>query len=752
LIVAAQGNSTGPASVTLGSGFSNLQNDSGNFVSIESQVQATAGAIAGTFTISASSGACGVLTFVPPADALPFNVWTPEGNVLPNGTSPTIVYSNPNVIFEGNPQILAGPNVFKMWCQGKNGATYGIYYFESADGLTTWTPLAGNTPVFTSGAPLDPKVYHVASLYYIYTGQGTINLETSANGVSSFTNQGTVLSPGSAGQWDSAQVFQLALADVSGGVWTAYYGGTKTGGAATDYHEGIATSPDGIVWTKGGSNPVFAGGGNPTFHKVGSTYYAWAPAAYTGIPLGDGTSVHVDIARWSAPAVTGPWTKLQFGGKDIATFYAAIPADLLATQAQWPGNQIGDPSVVEANGNTYIYYTLSYNGAPAGLNGAVAAGFTMAQLVGTYEGVVGAPLSGNPSANLVTLATDPGTGANANPIGGQWSLLSTTAPYSVAQRLSNLIQGTTATAQHDSWQNVVSWPNGQWSQSVVSVTAAAGYVGAACRASMSNAITEYRVAWGAAAPGSPGTWFITKLLAGTGTNATGTGFTVNVGDTMMCAVNGSNIYWYWNGILIGMMQDSSITSGAAGFQLNNGAVVANAAISSWSGGTFQDAPLLSASISGNAGAGGVTVTYSGASSGSVVADSFGNYILPNLVNGSYTITPSLAGHTFSPSSSSQTMSGTNITGVNFVATLTPVTGHYSVPDARNYGNFPNLSTNVNGTLTYTVPAEYSLKYWFDILFNRTQPLPEDCRAAGAPVASGTYPQNSRAPGVNGPNN
>jgi hypothetical protein len=81
-----------------------------------------------------------------------------------------------------------------------------------------------------------------------------------------------------------------------------------------------------------------------------------------------------------------------------------------------------------------------------------------------------------------------------------------------------------------------------------------------------------------------------------------------------------------------------------------------------------------------------------------------------------------------------------------------VGSHYSVPDARNYGNFPNLSTNVNGTLTYTVPKVYSLKYWFDVLFNRTQPLPEDCRAAGAPVASGTYPQNSRAPGVNGPNN
>lgn len=531
-----------------------------------------------------------------------FNVWTPEGNVLPNETSPhAIIYSNPNVIYEGNPQILAGPNVFKMWCQGQDNTTsmYGIYYFESADGLTSWTPLTLNVPIFTSGANLDPKVYHVGSLYYIYTGQVTIALQTSSDGVTSFTNHGAVLSPGAAGQWDSAGVFQLALADIIAGTWYAYYGGVKTGGASTDYHEGIATSPDGIVWTKGGSNPIFAGGGNPTFHKTGSTYYAWTPTGYTGINLTDGTSEHVDIGRWSAPAVTGPWTKLQYAGKDIATFYAAIPADLLVTQAHWPGNQIGDPSIVDpGNGNTYIYYTLSYAGGAVGLNGAVATGTTMAQLVQTYEGVVGAPLSGNPSANLVTLATDPGTGANANPIAGQWSLLSTNAPYSVAQRLSNLIQGTTATAQHDSWQNVVSWPNDQWSQSVIDVTAVGAYVGANCRMSTSNAITQYRVNLGNVAPGNAGGWFISKLVAGTPTSVSGTGFTFNVGDTMMCAANGSNIYWYWNGILIGMMQDSAITSGAAGFALNNNSVVANAAISSWSGGSFQAAPPINPTTSG----------------------------------------------------------------------------------------------------------------------------------------------------------
>lgn len=74
---------------------------------------------------------------------------------------------------------------------------------------------------------------------------------------------------------------------------------------------------------------------------------------------------------------------------------------------------------------------------------------------------------------------------------------------------------------------------------------------------------------------------------------------------------------------------------------------------------------------------------------------------------------------------------------------------FSVKDSRIN---PNLSVSVNGTLTYTTPSVYSLQYWFDVLFGRTQPLPEDCRSSGVSVASGSYPQNSRAPGVNGPGN
>jgi hypothetical protein len=73
-------------------------------------------------------------------------------------------------------------------------------------------------------------------------------------------------------------------------------------------------------------------------------------------------------------------------------------------------------------------------------------------------------------------------------------------------------------------------------------------------------------------------------------------------------------------------------------------------------------------ISGNAGIAGATVFYSGVNgSGSVVADALGNYSIPNLPNGIYTITPSKTGYTFSPTSSIQNVSA-NTTGVNFTAT------------------------------------------------------------------------------------
>jgi hypothetical protein len=75
---------------------------------------------------------------------------------------------------------------------------------------------------------------------------------------------------------------------------------------------------------------------------------------------------------------------------------------------------------------------------------------------------------------------------------------------------------------------------------------------------------------------------------------------------------------------------------------------------------------VSGTISPTAG-GGATVTLSGAASATTTAASSGAYSFTGLANGTYTVTPSHSGYTFSPTSQTATVSGANVTGVNFTA-------------------------------------------------------------------------------------
>jgi hypothetical protein len=79
----------------------------------------------------------------------------------------------------------------------------------------------------------------------------------------------------------------------------------------------------------------------------------------------------------------------------------------------------------------------------------------------------------------------------------------------------------------------------------------------------------------------------------------------------------------------------------------------------------------------------------------------------------------------------------NGTTINFSAIT-----YYSEPDCRatsTYPALPNTSRSVNGTLIY------------DVQTSSNSAVPgTDSRTALAPVACGTYPQNSRTPGTYGP--
>lgn len=141
---------------------------------------------------------------------------------------------------------------------------------------------------------------------------------------------------------------------------------------------------------------------------------------------------------------------------------------------------------------------------------------------------------------------------------------------------------------------------------------------------------------------------------------------------------------------------------------------------------------ISGNISGPGGA-GATVSYTGPSSGNVTADGSGNFTIPGLADGDFVVTPTNAGFAFTPTSQNVTVSGADVTGVNFSSAL----GVYSPVDSRDFATFPNQFRTVQGSKIYDVQTSS----------NASVPS-ADSRAAGAPVDSRVapnIPQNSRAP-------
>ncbi|HLZ93619.1 MAG TPA: hypothetical protein VKQ28_18075 [Candidatus Acidoferrum sp.] len=100
----------------------------------------------------------------------------------------------------------------------------------------------------------------------------------------------------------------------------------------------------------------------------------------------------------------------------------------------------------------------------------------------------------------------------------------------------------------------------------------------------------------------------------------------------------------------------------------NGANVTgvNFTASAQTGSTFS----ISGTISPVAGGSGAAVALSGAATGTTTANSSGVYTFTGLKNGSYAVTPSRTGYTFSPSSQAATVNGANVTGINFTASAT----------------------------------------------------------------------------------
>jgi len=114
---------------------------------------------------------------------------------------------------------------------------------------------------------------------------------------------------------------------------------------------------------------------------------------------------------------------------------------------------------------------------------------------------------------------------------------------------------------------------------------------------------------------------------------------------------------------------------------------------------------LAGAVSGPA-PGGVTVTLAGTSSAATSTDSSGNYSFAGLPAGSYTVTPSLAGYGFTPASSAVTLSGADVTGVNF----TEGTRESWVAVYVDYANaLASIGANP-ASFTHVCPTFYTVNY------------------------------------------
>ena len=114
---------------------------------------------------------------------------------------------------------------------------------------------------------------------------------------------------------------------------------------------------------------------------------------------------------------------------------------------------------------------------------------------------------------------------------------------------------------------------------------------------------------------------------------------------------------------------------------------------------------IAGTITGN-GSNGVTVSLTGPSQQTMTTGASGTYSFSNLADGTYTVTPTLAGVTFTPTSQTVTINGSHNLSVNFVSGQPTYTVSGTVTGA------PNDNVVLSGPMTATTVTDASGNYTF----------------------------------------
>lgn len=212
-----------------------------------------------------------------------------------------------DIIAIGQPTVLFENDTIKMWyAAAGNDMKARICYAYSVDGIQ-W--FKHDSPVIDVGNPgewdcgwLDtPEIVRDASGYKMYFYGDTtqqfaaissaIGMAYSADGIHWTKHLGNpIFTKGNPGEWDCSWVESPAVIyDDSSGEYKMWYNGIDT--ATWKIEIGLATSPDGINWTKDANNPVISSGywgqyddmwlGTPAVLHENGLYELWYSATST---------------------------------------------------------------------------------------------------------------------------------------------------------------------------------------------------------------------------------------------------------------------------------------------------------------------------------------------------------------------------------------------------------------------------------------------------------------------------------------
>lgn len=297
-------------------------------------------------------------------------VWVRQGAVTGIGDPANGNFSQePNVLPIANPVILTGQsNVLGMEYSWLNG----LGYAESTDGIN-WTD--HGSAIIT--AHRFASALQVGSTFYIFATKTSnqIDVYSGPDFLHMTLLQGSVITLGSAGQPDSANIYN-SNARYTNGLWQLSYDCSGTVYNQQSYAVCLATAsaPQG-PWTKVTYNAANAYDlrgpvSGPYFTVISGKYWYWGQTAG---PCGAGT----DIYRG---------TSESFGGLGAIGLYPQ--AIVYPRGSVGETKQVGDPSLLEISGSTYMWYSavdVCADNSTQHIKLAIAP-MTMQQLVTTTEG------------------------------------------------------------------------------------------------------------------------------------------------------------------------------------------------------------------------------------------------------------------------------------------------------------------------------------------------------------------------------